>query len=135
VGLQHLVDWITKGQTPPHAPPIAVDQDTANDGSALALDEYGNAKGGVRNVWVDVPIVTYGVFGKGKTTAQDRLCQLAGTEVALPAATLQKLYASHSQYAGRVEQRLKELIADGWFLPEYAGLVRADVKATPIPTR
>ena len=81
VGLNHLIEWIANGKTPPHAPPIAVDQDTANDGSHLALDELGNAKGGVRNVWVDVPIATYGVFGKGKTTAQDRLCQLAGTEV------------------------------------------------------
>lgn len=135
MGLNHLIEWITKGKTPPHAPPIAVDQDTANDGSPLALDEYGNAKGGVRNVWVDVPIATYGVLGKGKTTAQDRLCSLAGTKVPLASATLQKLYANQTQYAQRVEQRLKQLIAEGWFLPEYAESVRADVKATAIPNR
>jgi Alpha/beta hydrolase domain len=132
LALNHLIDWIAKGKTPPHAPPIAVDQDTTNDGSPLALDEYGNAKGGIRNVWVDVPIATYGVFGKGKTPAQDRLCQLAGTEVPLPAATLQKVHSSKTQYTERVEQRLKQLIADGWFLPEYADMVRADVKATSL---
>ena len=132
LGLNYLIDWIAKGKTPPHAPPIAVDQDTTGDGSPLALDEYGNAKGGIRNVWVDVPIATYGVFGKGKTPAQDRLCQLAGTAVPLPAATLQKLYSSKTQYTDRVEQRLKQLIADGWFLPEYAEMVRADVKATSL---
>ena len=71
-----------------------MDQDPGNDGSQLALDEFGNAKGGVRNVWVDVPIATYGVFGKGKTPATDRLCLLAGTKVPLPEATLRKLYAS-----------------------------------------
>jgi len=133
LGLNHLIDWIAKGKTPPHAQPIAVDQDTSHDGSPLALDEYGNAKGGIRNVWVDVPIATYGVFGKGKTTAQDRLCQLAGTEVPLPPATLQKLYSSKPQYTERVEQRLKQAIADGWFLPEYAEMVRADAKATSLP--
>ena len=132
LALNHLIDWIANGKTPPHAPPIAVDQDTTTDGSPLALDEYGNAKGGIRNVWVDVPIATYGVFGKGKTPAQDRLCQLAGTEMPLPAATLQKLYTSHARYTERVEQRLKQLIADGWFLPEYAEMIRADVKATAI---
>ena len=132
LALNHLIDWIANGKTPPHAPSIAVDQDTTTDGSQLALDEYGNAKGGIRNVWVDVPIATYGVFGKGKTPAQDRLCQLAGTEMPLPAATLQKLYTSHAQYTERVEQRLKQLIADGWFLPEYAEMIRADVKATAI---
>jgi Alpha/beta hydrolase domain len=131
LGLNYLVEWITKGTTPPHAPVIAVDQNTANDGSHLALDEYGNAKGGIRNVWVDVPTATNGVFGKGKTTAQDRLCQLAGTKVPLPEATLKKLYPRQGQYASEVERRLKELIAQGWFLPEYADMVRRD--ATQLP--
>ena len=135
MGLAHLIDWIATGKTPPHAPPIAVDQNTANDGSALALDEYGNAKGGVRNVWVDVPIATYGVFGKGRTTAQDRLCQLAGTKVPLAAPTLQSLYSSQAQYASRVEQRLKQLVSEGWFLPEYVDMVKNDAAKTTIPGR
>ena len=68
LGLNYLVDWIAKGKTPPHAPPIEVDQDTAGDGSFLALDEFGNAKGGIRNVYVDVPVAANGVMGKGKTS-------------------------------------------------------------------
>ena len=66
LALNYLVEWIAKGTTPPHAPPITVDGDKANDGSFLALDEFGNAKGGIRNVWVDVPAATNGVFGRGK---------------------------------------------------------------------
>lgn len=131
VGLHHLTEWIANGKTPPHAPPIEVDQNTANDGSHLALDEFGNAKGGVRNVWVDVPIATYGVFGKGKTTAQDRLCLLAGTEVPLPEATLKKLYRDKGDYEKKVGDRLARLVTEGWFLPEYVGDVMADVKAGP----
>ena len=133
LALNYLVDWTTTGKTPPHAPPIAVDQNTANDGSALALDEYGNAKGGIRNIWVDVPTATNGVFGKGKTDAQDRLCQLAGTKVPLPDATLKKLYPARSDYTKKAEQRLSELLAQGWFLPEYADMVRRDVQATHLP--
>ena len=133
LGLNHLIEWITKGTPPPHAPPIAVDQDTASDGSHLALDEFGNAKGGIRNVWVDVPIATYGVFGKGKTTAQDRLCMLAGTEVPLPADTRRKLYRDNVDYAERVNRRLQQLVSEGWFLPEYVDTVKADVKATTNP--
>jgi hypothetical protein len=136
VGLNYLIEWIANGKTPPRAPYIAVDQNTAVDGSHLALDEFGNAKGGVRNVWVDVPIATYGVFGKGKTQAQDRLCQLAGTEVPLPAATLQKLYKGkndYAGYAGRVNTRLGELVTEGWFLPEYVNVVQNALKATEIP--
>jgi hypothetical protein len=133
LALNYLVDWIAKGKTPPHAPPIAVDQNTANDGSALALDEYGNAKGGIRNIWVDVPTATNGVFGKGKTDAQDRLCQLAGTKVPLADATLKKLYPAASDYTKKAERRLNELIGQGWFLPEYADSVRRDLAATRLP--
>jgi hypothetical protein len=133
LGLNYLVDWITKGKTPPHAPPIAVDQNAANDGSHLALDEYGNAKGGIRNIWVDVPTATNGVFGKGKTTAQDRLCQLAGTKVPLPEATLKKLYPDKKRYVSQVERRLTELVAQGWFLPEYVDTVHRDAAAATIP--
>jgi hypothetical protein len=133
LALNYLVDWITKGKTPPHAPPIAVDQNPANDGSHLALDEYGNAKGGIRNIWVDVPTAANGVFGKGKTTAQDRLCQLAGTKVPLPDATLKKLYPDKKRYMSQVERRLTELVAQGWFLPEYVETVHRDATAATLP--
>src|SRR5687767_11779638 len=128
LALNHLVAWIATGTTPPRAPYIAVDQDVKGDGSHLALDEHGNAKGGIRNVWVDVPVATHGVMGKGKTTATDRLCLLAGTKVPLPDAKLRQLYRGKDDYVARVERRLKELISEGWFLPEYADMVRADTK-------
>src|SRR5687767_2448241 len=133
LALNHLVEWIATGKTPPRAPVIAVDQDTKGDGSHLALDEYGNAKGGIRNVWVDVPIAAYGVMGKGKTTATDRLCLLAGTKVPLPAEKLRTLYRGKDDYTARVEQRLKQLTTEGWFLPEYGDMVRADAKAVVLP--
>ena len=133
LGLNHLIEWIANAKTPPHAPPIAVDQDSKNDGSHLALDEHGNAKGGIRNVWVDVPIATYGVFGKGKTPQQDRLCQLAGTKVLLADDVMRKLHKGSADYVARVDQRLKQLVSEGWFLPEYADMVRADARATRIP--
>jgi len=133
LALNHLVEWITRGKVPPRAPPIAVDRNTAGDGSQLALDEHGNATGGVRNVWVDVPIAAYGVLGKGKTTATDRLCQLAGTEVPLSDASLRKLYPAKARYSEAVNRRLQELVAQGWFLPEYVEMVRTDAASAPVP--
>jgi len=133
LGLNYLVDWIATGKVPPHAPPIEVDQNTANDGSFLALDEHGNAKGGIRNVFVDVPVAANGVMGKGKTTAQDRLCLLAGTKVPLAPDALRRLYTSKDDYVAKVDRRLKELVDAGWFLPEYADAVRADARAARVP--
>ena len=109
------------------APPIAVEN------NAIAVDEYGNAKGGVRNVFVDVPIATNGVLGKGKSQAQDRLCQLGGTKVGLPEGTLKKLYKSGADYQDRVNKRLEALVKEGWFLPEYVEDVRKDAAAARIP--
>jgi hypothetical protein len=61
------------------------------------------------------------------------LCLLAGTKVPLPEARLRALYRGKDDYLARVERRLKELVAEGWFLPEYADHVRADAKAAAIP--
>jgi len=133
LGLNYLIQWIADDIAPPHAPYIEVDQDPSNDGSFLALDEFGNARGGVRNVWVDVPIATYGVFGVGKVPTSDRLCLLIGTEVPLPDETLSALYRDETQYVRRVNRRLRELIAEGWFLREYAESVREDARNTDIP--
>ena len=87
----------------------------------------------MRNVFVDVPIASNGVLGKGKTPAQDRLCQLGGTKVALPDATLKQLYRSRPDYQDRVNKRLDALVKDGWFLPEYVDDVRKDAAAVKIP--
>ena len=90
LGLNYLVEWIKDGRRRRTRRQSAWIGIRANDGSFLALDEFGNAKGGIRNVWVDVPTAANGVFGKGKTPATDRLCLLAGTQVPLPEATLRK---------------------------------------------
>jgi hypothetical protein len=58
---------------------------------------------------------------------------LAGTKVPLADEVLKKLYRGNADYVAKVEQRLKQLIADGWFLPEYVDTVRADAKAARIP--
>jgi hypothetical protein len=70
----------------------------------------------------------YGVFGKGKMPAQDRLCQLAGTEVPLSDATVKSLYRDKSDYERKVARRLDELVKEGWFLPEYVDAITADVR-------
>ena len=45
--------------------PHLVDRNVANDGSLMALDEFGNAKGGIRNPYVDVPTKKIGVRNEG----------------------------------------------------------------------
>jgi len=132
VGLHHLVSWVDRGVVPPRASRIEVDRDTSGDGSLLALDEHGNAKGGVRNTYVDVPIAKHGVPNRADPvpgTRNDFYCGIAGYELRLPDETLRRLYRDARDYRDKVDARLRQLIDEGWFLPIYADQVTANAIA------
>jgi len=141
VALNHLWQWVDKGTVPPKADRILVDRNVSNDGSLMALDEHGNARGGIRNAYVDVPVKKYGVRNEGAVppipdahpfvavrgeAAQNQLCGLAGYEMAISQVDLKKLYKDKKDYVRRVERSLDEATKQGWFLPVYRRTVLAD---------
>jgi hypothetical protein len=132
VALDHLFAWADQGIVPPHADRYYLDYNTANDGSLLALDEFGNVKGGIRNPYVDVPARSYRVPNSGAEppiknphpfiaargeAAQNQLCGLANYEVDLTPDQLKKLYKDRKDYQTKVQQRYDELVKQGWALP------------------
>jgi hypothetical protein len=144
VALDHLWKWVDKGVVPPRADRILVDRNASNDGSLMALDEFGNVRGGIRNPFVDVPAKKYGVRNEGASppipnahpfvarrdaAARNQLCGLAGYETALTAPQLRALYGSKEKYRARVAQRLDELTRQGWSLPVYREPILADAAA------
>jgi hypothetical protein len=46
---------------------------------------------------------------------------------------LKKLYKNRKDYQTRVEQRVNQLIKEGWFLPVYKDLVIADAAKAIFP--
>jgi hypothetical protein len=53
---------------------------------AIVMDENGNAKGGVRNTYVDVPVAQYGVPNNADPkpgTRDDFYCGIGGFELAM----------------------------------------------------
>jgi hypothetical protein len=132
MGLDHLIKWADQGIVPPHAAPLEFDNDTANDGSRLALDANGNVKGGVRNTYVDVPVAAYGVPNAGATPAAQFNCSIAGWRLAYDAETMNGLYKNKGAYISAINRRLMDLVREGWMLPEYAEDVRADAQAIDI---
>ena len=118
MALHHTIEWADKGTVPPRAERIVVEN------GALALDENGNARGGVRNTYVDVPVAKYGVPNNADPkpgTRDDFYCGIAGYETPLAADRLHALHTDAATYRRKVQQRLDELTKAGWFLPEYAG--------------
>ncbi|NOT26016.1 MAG: hypothetical protein HOP16_07920 [Acidobacteria bacterium] len=130
MGLHHLIAWSDKGTVPPRAERIVVEN------GKIAVDAHGNARGGIRSTYVDVPMATYGVPNVADPkpgTRDDFYCGIAGYETVFTADNLKTLYKDAASYRGKVQQRLAELTKAGWFLPEYAGQVTSDAQAVRIP--
>jgi hypothetical protein len=144
VGLHHLFRWVDEGIVPPRADRILLDRNTANDGSQAAADAHGNALGGIRTPYVDVPVVKYGasitatepvipnasayVSANGLPGAQI-MCRLSNYQEPFSAAQLRELYGSRQNYQRMFQARLEELEREGWSLPVYRELILGDAAA------
>ena len=141
VALYHLLQWVDKGVVPPRADRILLDRDEHNDGSLMALDEHGNPRGGIRNPYVDMPTVKYGIrpaaitplianpsayVARGGQNAANQMCGLSGYQVAFDAAKLKTLYKNKQAYVRAVEKRVAELERAGWSLPVYRDMILGD---------
>jgi hypothetical protein len=130
LGLDHLVQWVDKGKVPPRGERILVEN------GAIVTDQFGNAKGGVRNTYVDVPVAQYGVpnVATGSRAAvtingqqaASFYCSIAGFEIPLKAADLASRYRTTRDYQQQVKRRLNELVKAGWFLPTYSKQIETD---------
>jgi hypothetical protein len=130
MALHHVIEWADKGTVPPRADRIVVDN------GVLALDAQGNARGGVRSTYVDVPVATYGVPNNADPkpgTRDDFYCGIAGYETPVPADRLRALHTDAATYQGKVQRRLDELTKAGWFLPEYRDQVTGDAQKVRFP--
>jgi hypothetical protein len=136
MGLDHLIQWVDKGKVPPKAERITVEN------GAIVFDQFGNAKGGVRNTYVNVPVAQYGVpnvsTGSRATVtingqqAASFYCGIAGFEIPLNATDLNLRYKTARDYQEQVRKSLKDLIKAGWFLPLYSKQVEGDAREIKI---
>jgi hypothetical protein len=141
VALDHLFKWVDQGKVPPRADRILLDRNEYNDGSMMALDEHGNAKGGIRNTYVDVPTARYTIrpaaatpvvpnaseyIARGGQQAANLMCGLSTAQTDFTSAQLKTLYKSKQAYVKAVETRLTELEKAGWSLPLYREMIVGD---------
>lgn len=113
-----LVAWIELGAPPPHGAPIQVD--TTTTPPHIVRDAQGNAQGGVRTPFVDVPVTTYVPSDTvAHPTAQSGFCVLYGFHQPFDAAKLSSLYRNHGDYVSRFAADSVRLVRDGfWLLPD-----------------
>lgn len=126
VALHHLFEWVDKGISPPHGSRVLIDRDMTNDGSLMALDSNGNALGGIRNPYVDIPVTKYTAGNNGEAGV---LCVLSVWETPFSQEKLRDLYGSKEDYVRLFEQSLNQQEADGWALPVFHELIMPDARA------
>jgi hypothetical protein len=113
-----LLAWIEFGAPPPHGTPIQVD--TSTTPAHIVRDAQGNAQGGVRTPFVDVPVTTFVPSDSvAHTTAQSGFCVLYGYNLPFDATKLQALYANHGDYVRQFVAHTIPLVRDGfWLVPD-----------------
>jgi hypothetical protein len=99
--MKNLQDWVQKGKAPPRAQPLVTDAE-----GKPVLDEFGNAKGGLRSPMVDSPTASWHAIGTG--------CNLWGYKVPFTAEALKKLYPTREAYVRQVKQQTDQLVKGGW---------------------
>jgi hypothetical protein len=127
----NLTKWVDDGIPPPRAARIEV---TDTSSGTVAHDRFGNALGGVRTPFLDVPTATY---SPTDTVAHDTdisgLCSLIGYSTPFSHATLHSLYRTHGDYVARVAMESRDLGRQGFWLPSDAQQVVQQAAEADVP--
>jgi hypothetical protein len=117
--------WVQRGKAPPQAPRLDV---VAGSPPAINRDAFGNAVGGIRTPYVDVPTAT--LSGLGQTGSV--FCFLFGTTTPFDDATLASLYPSHNAYVAAVKKATNSAVRAGFLRQRDGNLIKAAAKASAV---
>jgi len=126
--LKNLDLWVRTGVEPPRGSLIeVVNADTPQ--ITAKLDQYGNAVGGVRSPYVDVPTDTYYPDGINNTDQPE--CGMS--KAPFDQAKLKELYPTHQDYVAKVDKDVDRLVKERWLLKEDGDTIKANAAAANVP--
>jgi hypothetical protein len=92
------------------------------DGELPKLDEHGNAVGGIRSVWLDVPTATYHAILPGPGN-----CGVAGYREDFPWGKSAALYETHENYMAKLNASIDRMLSERWITEAGAKRIRAEL--------
>lgn len=119
-----LRTWIVDGIAPSSAPLIEVSGPPLN----VVRDALGNAQGGIRTPYVDVPVATLSADGQ----APGGLCRLFGTTKLFDTARRAQLYSSHADYVAKVDASVSNAVSKGFILPTDAVMINKAAESSSV---
>ena len=122
----NLTRWIRDGTPPPKAERIRI-ENAGTPQARIALDQFGNAVGGVRTPYLDVPIATYYTTSKGET-----FCPELAHTVPFDWGRLNTLYGTPQNYRGKVGQSVDRLVRDHWLTESDGRKIKAEAGSVPV---
>lgn len=121
--LCNLQAWANEGVPPPRGQLIETDASLS-----VQRDVHGNALGGVRTPYVDVPISEYhGIL------SDDPIGRLMGARIPFAPDKLKGLYADPADYVAKVVAAADRLVAERWVIPEAAEAIKAAARTASVP--
>jgi Alpha/beta hydrolase domain len=116
VAFDNIVRWISKGASPPRAARIELEA----DGRTVKRDANGNALGGMRSVFVDVPTASIMPTSLAPGGVVRNPCAYAGYQLDFSRERLQQLYRTHARYVQQVTRDTDKLVRKRLLLPVSA---------------
>ena len=122
----NLTRWVRDGVAPPRAARLVV-ENGGTPQARVVRDQFGNAMGGVRTPYVDVPIATYHTTSKGET-----FCPELGRTEPFDWARLTSLYRNPQNYAAKVAESVDRLVRERWLTEPDGRKIKAEVIAPAV---
>jgi len=116
----NLDRWVRDGTAAPKAERVAV-KNGGTPQAAIATDEFGNAIGGVRSPYLDVPAATYYASTPGPGT-----CGNLGRKEAFTWERLETVYGASAKYTSKFNEAVDRLVREGWLTGSDGRKIKAE---------
>jgi len=120
----NLVNWIMKSIAPPRGQLIEV----AN--GKIVRDEYGNAKGGVRSPYIDLPTVRY--IASAPADMSNMFRRLIGLQEPIPADKLRGMHTSREAYLEKFNRQIDRMVEERWLFADEGDTLKAEEAERPL---
>jgi hypothetical protein len=101
----------------------------ALENGRVKLDEHGNAVGGIRSPWLDVPTATYHL----ELTGPNPTCAELGYREDFPWWKSAALYGTREAYQAQLSASIDRMLAERWITEAGARRMRAELGSSGTP--